>query len=47
MKILVINNMLEEKHFSQIKKAADEFGANVFFYKNEIEIPQENFDLSK
>lgn len=44
MKILVINNMLEEKHFSQIKKAADEFGANVFFYKNEIEIPQENFD---
>ena len=44
MKILVINNMLEQKHFDQIKVAADETGANVFFYKSEAEIPEDNFD---
>ncbi len=44
MKILVINNMLEQKHFDQIKSAADEIGARVFFYKSEAEIPQKNFD---
>ena len=44
MKILVINNMLEEKHFDQIKSAASEVGAQVFFYKNEAEIPEDNFD---
>ena len=44
MKILVINNMLEEKHFDQIKSAAGQVGAQVFFYKNESEIPQSNFD---
>ena len=44
MKILVINNMLEQKHFDQIKAAAGQVGADVFFYKNESEIPQSNFD---
>ena len=44
MKILVINNLLEQKHFDLIKKAAGEVGARVFFYKNESEIPQDNFD---
>ena len=44
MKILVINNMLEQKHFDQIKSSADEIGANVFFYKSEAEIPEDNFD---
>ena len=44
MKILVINSMLEEKHFDQIKAAAGQVGAQVFFYKNESEIPQSNFD---
>ena len=44
MKILVINNMLEQKHFDQIKSAADQVGAQVFFYKSETEIPSENFD---
>ena len=44
MKILVINSMLEEKHFDQIKAAAGQVGAEVFFYKNESEIPQSNFD---
>lgn len=44
MKILVINNMLEQKHFDQIKTAASQAGAQVFFYKNEAEIPQSNYD---
>ena len=44
MKILVINNMLEQKHFDQIKAAADQVGAQVFFYKSEAEIPGDNFD---
>ncbi len=44
MKILVINNMLEQKHFDQIKSEADQAGAQVFFYKSEVEIPQSNFD---
>ena len=36
--------MLEEKHFELIKKAAGEVSATVLFYKNESEIPQENYD---
>ncbi|MBP3742130.1 MAG: D-2-hydroxyacid dehydrogenase [Treponema sp.] len=44
MKILVINNMLEQKHFDQIKTAASQAGAQVFFYKNEDEIPHSNYD---
>ncbi len=44
MKILVINNMLENKHFDLISQTAKQLGAKVFFYKNENEIPQENYD---
>lgn len=44
MKILVINNMLEQKHLDQIKSVAVSLGHQVFFYKAETEIPQDNFD---
>lgn len=44
MKILVINNMLEQKHLDQIKSVAASLGHEVFFYKAEAEIPQSNFD---
>lgn len=44
MKILVINNMLEQKHLDQIKRVATSLGHEVFFYKTEAEIPQSNFD---
>ncbi len=44
MKILVINNMLEQKHLDQIKSVADSLGHEVFFYTAEAEIPQSNFD---
>ena len=44
MKILVINNMLEQKHLDQIKSVATSLGHEVFFYKTEAEIPQSNFD---
>lgn len=44
MKILVVNNMLEQKHLDQIKSVATSLGHEVFFYKAEAEIPQSNFD---
>ena len=44
MKILVINNMLEQKHLDQIKSTAESLGHEVFFYTSESEIPQSNFD---
>ena len=44
MKILVINNMLEQKHLDQIKSTATSLGHEVFFYTSEAEIPQSNFD---
>lgn len=44
MKILVINNMLEQKHLDQIKATAETLGHEVFFYTAEAEIPQSNFD---
>ena len=44
MKILVINNMLEEKHLGLIKKTAESLGHEVYFFKNEGEIPQSDFD---
>ncbi len=44
MKILVINNMLEQKQLDQIKNVAVSLGHEVFFYKAEAEIPQSNFD---
>ena len=44
MKILVINNMLEEKHLELIKNSATALGHEVFFYTTEAEIPQSNYD---
>lgn len=44
MKILVINNMLEQKHLDLIKNTAVTLGHEVFFYTAEAEIPQSNFD---
>ena len=44
MKILVINNMLEEKHIDLIKSTAESLGHEVYFYANESETPQTNFD---
>lgn len=44
MKILVINNLLEEKHIALIKAAAKEVKASVSFYKTEQEIPQSDYD---
>ena len=44
MKVLVINNMLEQKHLDQIKNTATSLGHEVFFYKAESEIPESNFD---
>ena len=44
MKILVINNMLEQKHLEQIKVAAQALEHEVFFYTSEAEIPSANFD---
>lgn len=44
MKVLVINNMLEQKLLDQIKSAGTALGHEVFFYTAESEIPQSNFD---
>ncbi len=44
MKILIINNMLEQKHLEQIKTTATSLGHEVFFYKTDSEIPQSNYD---
>ena len=44
MKILVINELFEEKHIEQIKKGAAEAGADVHFYTSDKEIPQSDFD---
>jgi phosphoglycerate dehydrogenase-like enzyme len=44
MKILVINNMLEQKHLDLIKTSAESLGHEVFFYIAEAEIPQTNYD---
>lgn len=44
MKILVINNQLEQKHIELIKTAAAETNNSVAFYNSEAEIPQSNFD---
>ncbi len=43
-KILVINNLLEQKHTDLIQAAADKYGAEVHFYLKEKDIPQEDFD---
>lgn len=44
MKILVINSLLEQKHFDLIKEDALKLGYEVYFYKTEADIPQNNFD---
>ena len=44
MKILVINNMLEQKHLDLIKTSAESLGHEVFFYTAEAKIPQTNYD---
>lgn len=44
MKILVINNQLEQKHIELIKAAAAETNNSVAFYNSEAEIPENNFD---
>ncbi len=44
MKILVINNMLEQKHLDLIKTEANSLGHEVHFFKAESEIPQSDFD---
>ena len=44
MKILVINNMLEQKHLDLIKNTAESLNHEVHFFRNEQEIPQTDFD---
>ena len=44
MKILVINNQLEQKHIDLIEQTAVELGALVNFYKAETDIPESDFD---
>ena len=44
MKILVINNQLEEKHLAYIKTTADSLGATVHFYTSDADIPQSDYD---
>ena len=44
MKILVINNLFEERHIEQIKKGAEEAGAQVHFYTSDKDVPQSDYD---
>ena len=44
MKILVINNQLEQKHLAYIKTSADSLGATVHFYTSDADIPQSDYD---
>ena len=44
MKILVINNQLEQKHLAYIKTAAEGLGAVVHFYTSDTDIPQSDYD---
>lgn len=44
MKILVINNQLEQKHLAYIKTTADTLGATVHFYTSDADIPQSDYD---
>ena len=44
MKILVINNQLEQKHLAYIKTTADSLGATVHFYTSDADIPQSDYD---
>ena len=44
MKILVINNQIEQKHLAYIKTTADSLGATVHFYTSDADIPQSDYD---
>ena len=44
LKILVINNQLEQKHIELIKNTVSSFGATAAFYKTESDIPESDFD---
>ena len=44
MKILVINNQLEQAQLDLIKAAAEEVNATVHFYGSEAEIPESDYD---
>lgn len=44
MKILVINNQLEQKHLAYIKTTADSLGATVHFYTSDADISQSDYD---
>ena len=44
MKILVVNELLEERHVERIKAAAEECGAQVLFYKKPDDIPEADYD---
>ena len=44
MKITVINDLLEERHFDMIRKTAAAVGADVKIYKTENDIPDEDRD---
>ena len=44
MKILVVNNLLEQNHIDLIKSQADSLGAEVHFYNSDSEIPQSDYD---
>lgn len=44
MKILVINNMLEQSLLDLIKTAAEEINATVHFYTSEADIPESDYD---
>ena len=44
MKILVVNNLFEERHIELIKKGAAEADAQVHFYNSDKDIPQSDFD---
>ena len=44
MKLLVINNLFEERHIELIRKGAAEAGAQVYFYNSDKDIPQSDYD---
>ena len=44
MKIIVINNLFEERHIELIKKGVAEAGAQVHFYNSDKDIPQSDYD---
>ena len=44
MKILVVNNLLEQNHIDLIKSQAASLGAEVHFYNSDSEIPQSDYN---